>query len=134
MSDVKRAFRTLSMCTHPDRLRGRLKREATAAEERRGEIIFNRASAAKDELTQVLKGKKKVKCYEGELEMALLQFFAQAGRAVSSLGIQDYWALAMDLGWNIVTFEAGFFNTCLSVLWLAFVFRLVKQFLMYLWR
>ena len=26
------AFRSISMCTHPDRLRGRLKRQATAAE------------------------------------------------------------------------------------------------------
>jgi len=136
MSDIKRAFRTLSMCTHPDRLRGRLKRPPTQAEERRGEIIFNRASAAKDELTRVLKHgrKKEVACYEGELEMALLQFFTQVTKALGSLGVNDYLGLAWDLAWNLMTFEAGFFNTLLSVLWLAFVFRLLKQFLMYLWR
>lgn len=134
--DVKRAFRTLSMCTHPDRLRGRLKRQPTQAESRRGEIIFNRASVAKDELTKVLKasGQKDVLCYQGELEMAVVQLLAQAGRGLSSLGIGDYLSLGKDLGWSLVTFESGFFNTLLSVLWLAFLFRLVKQFVVYLWR
>lgn len=132
-TDVKRAFRVLSMCTHPDRLRGRLGRSPTAAEERRGEIIFNRASAAKDHLTKALKRKKTVNCYEGELEMALLAFVTQAGAGIGSLGLNDYYAMVVELFWNIVTFEAGFFNTCLSVLWLTFVFKLVKQFLMFLW-
>jgi len=136
MSDIKRAFRTLSMCTHPDRLRGRLKRQPSQAESRRGEIIFNRASAAKDALTKIIKesGGSKVACYQGELELALLTFFAQAGRALSSLGIGDYLTLAKDIAWNLITLESGFFNTILSLLWLAFFFRIVKQFLLYLWR
>jgi len=136
MSEIKKAFRTLSMCTHPDRLRGRLKRPPTAAEERRGEIIFNRASAAKDELSRVLKGRadKRVPCYQGELEMAMWQFISQAGKAIGGLGIGDYMTIGMDLFWNIVTFEAGFLNTCLSLLWMAFLLRIVKQFLLYLWR
>ena len=60
-----KAFRQLSKCTHPDRLRGRLERVPSPEEapvnakrakamcrgqSRRGEIIFNRASAAKAEL------------------------------------------------------------------------------------
>lgn len=134
MSDVKKAFRTLSLCTHPDRLRGRLKRTPTAAEERRGEIIFNRASGAKDELQNILKGKKKVACYQGELELALLTFLQQAASSVGGLGIGDYAAMGMDLFWNIVTFEAGILNTLLSLLWMAFLFRIGKQFFMYLWR
>jgi len=135
MAEVKRAFRTLSMCTHPDRLRGRLKRQPTSAESRRGEIIFNRASAAKDELSKVLKGsKKKVKCYQGELELALLQFFAELGTAISRLGITDYTSMVWDMAYNLVTFHAGFWNTVLSVLWLMFIFRLFKQFFFYLWR
>mmetsp|Transcript_85438 Transcript_85438/g.242217 ORF Transcript_85438/g.242217 Transcript_85438/m.242217 type:complete len:670 (+) Transcript_85438:105-2114(+) len=135
MSDIKRAFRTLSMCTHPDRLRGRLKRDPTPQEQRRGEIIFNRASAAKDELQKVLKGsKKKVKCYQGELEMAVLEVLAELGKGLTRLGITDYTSMVMDLGYNLVTFRAGFFNTMLSFLWVAFLFRIVKQFFMYLWR
>lgn len=135
LAEIKKAFRTLSLCTHPDRLRGRLKRQPTAAEERRGEIIFNRASAAKDALAQNLKGKnKKVACYQGELELALVHFVTQAGRAVAGLGIYDYFTFATDMFWNIVTFEAGFLNTCLSLLWMAFLLRIVKQFLVYLWR
>lgn len=135
-ADVKRAFRTLSMCTHPDRLRGRLKREPTKAESRRGEIIFNRASAAKDELTRVLRasGKREVQCYQGELELAVFLFFSQVGKLLSELGVSDYFSMAFDLFWSLAMFEAGFFNTLLALLWLGFVFRLVKQFFTYLWR
>eukprot|EP00929_Paragymnodinium_shiwhaense_P053733 TRINITY_DN26913_c0_g1_i1.p1 TRINITY_DN26913_c0_g1~~TRINITY_DN26913_c0_g1_i1.p1 ORF type:complete len:714 (+),score=207.01 TRINITY_DN26913_c0_g1_i1:132-2273(+) len=158
-TDIKRAFRQLSMCTHPDRLRGRLKREPTPAELRRGEIIFNRASAAKDEISKVLSrriaGKKKrrkkgkaasddeehdssednvrIACYEGELEMAIFGLLQQAGISVSSLGIYDYFALARDFVWSICTFEAGIMSTILSLLWLGFVWRMAKQFLGYLW-
>lgn len=135
MPDIKKAFRTLSMCTHPDRLRGRLKRPPTAAEERRGEIIFNRASAAKDELAKMLKGRnKQVMCYQGELEMAVLMFLKEAGKALGGLGVGDYWTLATDMFWQLVTFEAGVLNTCLSLLWFAFLARIAKQFFMYLWR
>merc|ERR1719331_3318727 len=124
MKDVNKAFRTISLCTHPDRLRGRLKREATAAEERRGEIMFKRASDAKDDLANVLKGRqKKVACYQGELELALIGFFAQVGVAASGLGIGDYATFCMDIFWRIMT-----------LLWLMFLLRIVKQFFVYLWR
>jgi len=124
------------MCTHPDRLRGRLKRTPTQAESRRGEIIFNRASAAKDELMKVLRhgGKKKVACYQGELEMAVFAFFAQAGSALAGLGIYDYIDMGKELVWNIITFESGIMNTILSLLWMMFLLRILKQFLGYLWR
>lgn len=135
-SEIKKAFRQLSMCTHPDRLRGRLKRDATPSEERRGEILFNRASQAKDELTTMLKkGKgKTIQCYQGELELAMFQLLAQAGKAIAALGMGDYAQMGIDMFWNIVTFEAGVLNTCLSLLWMAFVARVCKQFLGYLWR
>lgn len=42
----------LSRCTHPDRLRSKLKRAPTQAEETRGSILFNRFSGAKDKLTK----------------------------------------------------------------------------------
>jgi len=124
------------MCTHPDRLQGRLKRTPTAAEERRGAILFNRASTAKDELTKVLKmsRKKEVRCYEGELEMAVVAFFAQAGAALGSLGVYDYLDIAKGLAWNLITFESGFWNTVMSALWMAFVLRLLRQFVAYMWR
>lgn len=134
--DIAKAFRTLSLCTHPDRLRGRLKRTPTQAESRRGEIIFNRASAAKDELMKVLRqsSKKKVACYQGELEMAVFAFFQQAGAAVAGLGIYDYFDMGKELVWNIITFESGIMNTILSLLWMMFLLRILKQFLLYLWR
>lgn len=134
-SEINKAFRTISMCTHPDRLRGRLQRAATTAEERRGEILFNRASAAKDELTHMLKGnKKKVPCYQGELELAVLAIVTQAALYFKRLGVSDYVSFFTDLFWNIVTFEAGFMNTILSCLWGAFVLRTIRGFLGYLWR
>eukprot|EP00930_Biecheleria_cincta_P007053 TRINITY_DN108196_c0_g1_i1.p1 TRINITY_DN108196_c0_g1~~TRINITY_DN108196_c0_g1_i1.p1 ORF type:complete len:684 (-),score=127.37 TRINITY_DN108196_c0_g1_i1:20-2038(-) len=135
-ADLKKAFRTLSMCTHPDRLRGRLGRQPTAAESRRGEIIFSRASAAKEELTKMLRHtkSKELQCYQGELELAVFGLFKQVGQALSALGLNDYFEMGIDLLWNLVTFEAGFFNTLLSILWMSFLFKLVKQFLTYLWR
>mmetsp|Transcript_27625 Transcript_27625/g.82387 ORF Transcript_27625/g.82387 Transcript_27625/m.82387 type:complete len:682 (+) Transcript_27625:122-2167(+) len=142
MSDIKRAFRTLSMCTHPDRLRGRLKRQPTAEESRRGEIIFNRASAAKDELTKVIKSSKgkngkgpsEVACYQGEMELAIILLMAELGNALSKLGIGDYASFAWETAWSLLSFKNGIMNTLFSGLWLAFVFRLIKQFVMYLWR
>lgn len=136
VADIKKAFRTLSMCTHPDRLRGRLQRQPTAAEERRGEIIFNRASAAKDSLSKVLRLKdgKEVACYQGEMELAVWLFFKQLGLLASNLGVDDFVTFFTDLFWTLVTFESGFFNTVLSLLWFAFMYRMVRQFVVYLWR
>mmetsp|Transcript_42668 Transcript_42668/g.117723 ORF Transcript_42668/g.117723 Transcript_42668/m.117723 type:complete len:689 (+) Transcript_42668:111-2177(+) len=135
-NDVKRAFRTLSMCTHPDRLRGRLKRQPTPAEERRGSIIFNRASAAKDTIAKAIKKsrKNKIACYEGELELAVFEVLSQVGRLLSTVGVWDYLKLATDSLWSICTFEAGFIQTPLLIMWLFFLFRIVKQFVSYLWR
>lgn len=135
-SDVKKAFRQLSMCMHPDRLRGRLQRSASDLEERRGQMLFTRASAAKDELEKMLKAakKKKIPCYQGELEQALVIFFVQVGRALTNLGIGDVWSMCVDIFWSFVTFEKGIFNTLLSALWFAFVFRNFKALFMYLWR
>lgn len=156
-SDIKRAFRQLSKCTHPDKLRGRLKREPSEAEARRASMIFNRVSDAKDEIMKVLTrrtaGKKKKKkkqqqiededesadngvriaCYEGELEMAIFGLLAQAGIALSSYGLWNYVTLLRDFVWGICTLEAGVMSTVLSVLWFMFMYRQIKNFVKYLW-
>mmetsp|Transcript_78995 Transcript_78995/g.189698 ORF Transcript_78995/g.189698 Transcript_78995/m.189698 type:complete len:681 (-) Transcript_78995:65-2107(-) len=133
-SDLKKAFRQLSLCTHPDRLRGRLKRPPSPEELRRGEIIFNRASAAKDELFKTQKNKQAMQCYQGELELAVLMLFQQIGRLLTSLGLEDYMGFFWELVWNLITFDAGIMNTLLSLLWLSFVYKLLRQFGGYLWR
>lgn len=137
-SDIKKAFRTISMCTHPDRLRGRLKRQPTPAEERRGEILFKRASSAKDELTMWMKrrGKKQeeITCYEGELELALWQVVTQVGKYLTSLGVYDYLTLGWEVVWNLISFEAGIWNTLFILLWMAALFRYAKQFATYIYR
>mmetsp|Transcript_59950 Transcript_59950/g.126921 ORF Transcript_59950/g.126921 Transcript_59950/m.126921 type:complete len:680 (+) Transcript_59950:148-2187(+) len=137
-SEIKRAFRTLSMCTHPDRLRGRLKRSATAAEERRGEIIFKRASAAKDDLTKMLKMKGKkaesVSCYEAGMESAMWEAFSQIGQALRSLGVTDYLTFCWTFIWQLVTLQAGLFNSIFTALWLLTLARYGKQFVLYVCR
>ena len=50
-------FRTVSLCTHPDRLRGKLGRSPTVFEESKGQILFNRHSTAKEALTKLLDNK-----------------------------------------------------------------------------
>jgi len=133
-SRLNKAFRELSKCTHPDRLRGRLERPPSKEESRRGEIIFNRASAAKDELFKTQKNKQAMQCYQGEMEMAVLLLFQQVGRLLSSLGLEDYMGFFWELVWNLITFEAGFLNTVLCLLWLSFVYKILRQFGGYLWR
>jgi len=133
-SDVKRAFRTVSMCTHPDRLRGRLKRSPTSTESRRGEILFNRASVAKDELQREIRRSGSAPCYQGELELSLLALFAQLGSSLGQLGLYDYFEFLSGFGWGLITFKSGVLNTLLSLLWLGFLWRVAKQFLVYLWR
>lgn len=134
LSDVKKAFRTVSMCTHPDRLRGRLGRTPTSAEQRRGEVLFNRYNSAKEELTKVLRGKKTAACYQGELEMALVQFFTETTKAFTRLGIGDYWTFVKEFVYSLVTFQNGIMSTLLSLMWFTFVFKYCKGFLLYLWR
>jgi len=134
MSDVKKAFRTVSMCTHPDRLRGRLGRPPTDAEKRRGEVLFNRYNTAKEDLAKLLRGKKTAACYQGELELALVQFCAEAGKGFAKLGLEDYWMFLKEFVYNIVTFQSGIVSTLLSMMWFMFVFRYVKGFFLYLWR
>jgi len=56
---IKRKFRNISMCTHPDRLRGKLNRPPTQAETKRGEVLFQRASKARDELSEKAKSLEK---------------------------------------------------------------------------
>ncbi|CAE7946779.1 SARED1 [Symbiodinium sp. KB8] len=122
------------MCTHPDRLRGRLKRTPTQEESRRGEIIFNRASTAREDLLKTQRGKQPMQCYQGELELAVLLFFQQVGRLFASLGLEDYLGFFWESVWAIITFEAGIINTLLALLWLSFVYKLLRQFGGYLWR
>lgn len=135
-SDVKRSFRAVSMCTHPDRLRGRLKRQPTPAENRRGEIIFKRASAAKDAIQKVLKRRDSgtAACYEGELEMAVYQFFQQISRQVLSLGVMDYVDGVWSLLKSLASFQAGILETLMTVIYIMFIYKLGRALLAYMWR
>ena len=58
---VKKAYRKLSTCTHPDRLVGK-----DADEQHRGETLFTRATEARDELDKWMKegGRRRDNCDE----------------------------------------------------------------------
>jgi len=58
-SVIKKTFRTLSLCTHPDRLRGKLKRAPTDQESVTGQVLFNRFTEARDTLMKHLDDKEK---------------------------------------------------------------------------
>mmetsp|Transcript_48015 Transcript_48015/g.114119 ORF Transcript_48015/g.114119 Transcript_48015/m.114119 type:complete len:663 (+) Transcript_48015:67-2055(+) len=135
-SSVSKAYRNLSKCRHPDLLRRRLGREPSATELHRQEIMFNQATAARDELVKMIGGRKgeSVPCYTAEFEVEVFLALARLSTILATLGIQDYLQLFMEIFWNIVSFEGGFINTILSLLWMGFILRIVKQFIMYLWR
>lgn len=67
-SQVDKAFRTISTCTHPDKL--------TPADKRRGELLFKRASDARKELHAQLRlqgeGEESVSC-DTKLNEAIYQ-------------------------------------------------------------
>lgn len=130
-SDVKKAFRTVSMCTHPDRIRAK---GATAAEEERGKIIFKRATNARDYMVKMMGRHKNVTCpgTQGEHELMFLQLLGQFGQSLVQLGIADYWYFVTDWVWYFVTFQAGFMTTVLNFLWVLFLFRMLKTFFMYI--
>ena len=57
---VTKAYRSLSMCTHPDRMVGK-----TDADKDRGEVLFTRMTEARDELNDYLdKGGRQSNCRE----------------------------------------------------------------------
>lgn len=58
-SALKKSFRNLSLCTHPDRLRGNLKRTPTSYEMQKGETLFNRFNTAKDQLQDLFRLKER---------------------------------------------------------------------------
>jgi len=132
-SDVKKAFRSISMCTHPDRVRAK---GASDAEENRGKIIFKRATNARDYMVKMMGRHKNSTCpgTQGELELVAFQFLGQIGQSLVQLGIADYWYFLTDWIWYFVTFQAGFMTTVLNFLWVAFLFRMLKGFFMYIWR
>lgn len=139
-SELKKAFRQLSMCTHPDKLKRQLKRDPTPAESLRSELIFKRASLAKEQLQDKFKGggrKKKaetVQCYDGEIEQGLKELFTYVTSGLTEMGVGDVVDSLTSFVWSIISLEAGPVSTVFSVLWLLFIFQLVKQFFVYLWR
>jgi len=139
--ELSKAYRKLSMCTHPDKLKSRLKRTPTSAESLRSEQIFKRASVAKEQLQEKFRGKvagrkkaESVQCYDGEIEQGLQELLKSCTTSLTELGVLDVWEYLYSFVWAILSLEAGLVSTLFSVLWMAFLFQLLRQFLVYLWR
>ncbi len=56
---IKKTYRGISLCTHPDRLKHTLKRAPSAREEQTGAVLFNRHTQARDRLVRFLEIKEK---------------------------------------------------------------------------
>lgn len=137
---VKRAFRTISMCTHPDRLRGRLGRDPTKYEEMKGHVLFSRHGDAKNNLSDRLiekekkreaKNKKREKQGlepdESPVSVTCDEFmstFNQVWKELQMLlTLDDAWKYVQDFVTQLLTFEAGFLATIMTFFWLMFLAR-----------
>ena len=107
---VARAYRTLSKCTHPDRL---VKFGPDA--QHRGEVLFRRIVDAKADITSVLQHEhaKNVSCYTGggafAFEASMLQMLKDS--VATSDGREFTGAMLQSIGqylFEVVTFEHGF--------------------------
>jgi hypothetical protein len=69
-SEVSRAYRQISLCTHPDRLLSRLKRQPTKFEVQRGTTLFDKFTQARDGLQSTLKksGEEQIDCF-GDVQL-----------------------------------------------------------------
>lgn len=156
-ASIKKKFRQISMCTHPDRLRGRLNRNPTVEETRRGEVLFNRASASKDELQDVVtkatkkltKKKKHADPEESDQapilycngrsasEVALRQTIRETWREMREyfelVGISTTIDTLKDFVWGIFSFQQGFMGSLVSVVWISFFYKMIKSLIVWLW-
>eukprot|EP00397_Hematodinium_sp_SG-2012_P001888 GEMP01001893.1.p1 GENE.GEMP01001893.1~~GEMP01001893.1.p1 ORF type:complete len:703 (+),score=97.82 GEMP01001893.1:211-2319(+) len=162
-SGIKKKFRQISMCTHPDRLRGRLKRSPTDSEVRRGEVLFNRASRAKDELQDILARatKKKIKkkkidgkwvvevidsdkpdpivyCHErsnmqATFKQTIREGYREIKQYIEIYGFTTTFDSIYEYFWGIVSFEDGFMSSMLSLLWLSFCWKMIRNLIKWMW-
>ena len=133
--EVSRAYRQVSMCTHPDKLR------VDELTKRRGEVLFQRAARAKDQLHERLKKSttKQISCDSlgaGDWGEEAAWVLAVAGE-ISQVPLAE---LAAGVGtaiyqtvYSLVTLEAGLMSTISLCLFLKMIWGFLSSFLQYFW-
>ncbi|CAD7958247.1 unnamed protein product [Amoebophrya sp. A120] len=152
-TSIKRAFRTISLCTHPDRLRSTLKRQPTSSEERVGQTLFNRHTDARDKLVRFLeikekrrqlrrerKNKKRKKeklpplpdeedvVMEARCEDLDATNWGELWKAFASYqAVEEIYEATKAFLYSLITFEAGFLTTVALSFWFIFLYRMLKE-------
>ena len=143
-AQITKRHREVSMCTHPDRLVGR-----GAVDVRRGELLFQRASAAKDELLgavrQAAAAREAESALAGEagdapvevtcstlLDAAIYEVFAMVADRLSETGAFEVGGTAYKFVVDIVTLEYDIGTSISLLLLLMALGRFVLSFLGFL--
>lgn len=136
-SDISRAYRAVTICTHPDRLMGE-----SEDMRRRGLLLFNRATKARDRLQEQHKATVTFLEEQGREEEArnvtlpcdsmdgerllfagLLEIFGELSQTPAS----EYLAMLRGFALYVVRFEGGFTPTISIFFLLLFFFRVLSS-------
>jgi len=129
-SKVSRAYRSLTLCTHPDKL--------SAEAQVRGAVLFARATHARDDLMAQVnqaRGRGTVYCKSNEIEQFIWSITSELLVMLSAMGWSEWGDVGNYLtkfGWDIVTFESGVLNTILFVAFFWGIIKYIFSFLAYL--
>ena len=122
--DAQKAYRKASMCTHPDKLVN-----AGKIDKQRGQILFTRATEAREAIVQALRqlDSKKISCFGEGGPFASEAYVAQGMYALffTAEGWQAMPMIVEGIGtffYEIITFKAGFFTSIAVILMLYQVF------------
>ncbi|CAD7967111.1 unnamed protein product [Amoebophrya sp. A25] len=157
---IKKAFRNVSLCTHPDRLRAKLRRAPTAAEEVAGQTLFNRHTQARDELVKFLDLKQRrreirkerrnkrrrkqglppleadeeeeapIEAKCSDLDAGLN--WRQFFQELASIeAVSEIGAALYEFMYQLITFQQGFLTTVAISFWFIFLYRMIKE--LYRW-
>jgi len=128
---VSKAFRTLSTCTHPDKLINH-----SPWDKVRGELLFKRASAAKERLLAALRADEGedptfVSC-DTQLDAAIYQGFLLVGAWLMETGATSILSSVFTFLFELVTFNYDLSTTISCVLLSLTALRTLQSLLYYL--
>jgi hypothetical protein len=136
-TDISKAYRSISMCTHPDRLVS-----ASAVQRERGVILFKRVTAARDELLERVREsavglgaagegggdapQATASCMASALEQQALAFARAVVGELGALGATDVLSAAKAFATSLLTFEAGITHSISICLLILMLFRTLR--------
>jgi len=126
-SAVRKAYRKVTMCTHPDKISAIAGGDPQAI--RRGEILFTRATQARDSLVAAFSETKlkEMQCYSADLEVQIVAALGEIFFAAAGTSFTEYASMVWDFVYGLITLEAGFMNTLSTFLFLTMIFGILKS-------